>query len=851
MNSHDFLDVKQVSKTRTKSIALDNRNLLLRYGLTDYDFEYEGEIQLKGKNELQQIHNEVIHEVDEGGHEASVLNSGEPIKELHVPTFRKQFEESKEFTIRGMHEIKPIAQKKINKKCTDLDKFTEEILGPEKGDATTRNPPTPANGNIPQNNRPHISLADFDNILNSKEISPKNKMLDDEIGPQVIGAPFTTMASFQPKKNSESKHKEEKSSTEDLIKKSSTIVKDDSSIGFPTSNSTKVSSDVTKVKEPSKFSIKRSRTVVPTNPKEVKKEEVITKFGKTENPPLRKLPSQLKEGEQKKEDTDSPKIYVEEKFVLKIADIATESAEDVQPLKIRKNIINLQSCNDVINLLPPYKVKLKYIPTEWPLDLFQIDEENTKVENKEIGKEVSAQNSVLSGTMKSEIGPQKKRRRGTKINPEKKKKKADTESKNLNKKEATKKSEVPMITFSQAPSESAISNTKTKKEKEEPKENNNEKQKISILEEHKKIKDEICAGVKPEVQWSGQQVQIDLDPNYAVWLTKNLNSIRTWHHGIKGEIDCLRHMVKKFIGSAITDNIMNFIIIVNTVSLALVRYNQPVSEVYALDQLNLAFTVIFTVELLLKLFAFRIVGYLSDTMNCLDVIVVIFSWVEFGFLSSANTTSSIKILTTFKLLRTVRLLRLARVLIAFRSVQSLINVMQNTIGSFGFIGLLLLVIMCIYALFGMQLFGGNWDFPDGLPRPNFDSFNNAFISVFQLLTVENWPTLLYAGLRNQFALTVSIYFITFLFIGNYILLNLFMAIMLDAFAEVEEEMEEMGLEDSESSFNESRSIISSISAGSSKMSSIVGSAVPSKTSAGTKCKFNYYKFFSFNKIQQK
>ena len=168
-------------------------------------------------------------------------------------------------------------------------------------------------------------------------------------------------------------------------------------------------------------------------------------------------------------------------------------------------------------------------------------------------------------------------------------------------------------------------------------------------------------------------------------------------------------------------------------------------------------------------------------------------------------------------------------------MQSLVKVMQNTIGSFGFIGLLLLVIMCIYALFGMQLFGGIWNFPDGLPRPNFDSFSNAFIAVFQLLTVENWPVLLFAGMRNGFAPLVAFYFITFLFIGNYILLNLFIAIMLDAFAEVEEEMEDSGLEDSAiSSIQESRSVISAISAGSSKVISIVESVSPKKGSTISK-----------------
>ena len=150
-----------------------------------------------------------------------------------------------------------------------------------------------------------------------------------------------------------------------------------------------------------------------------------------------------------------------------------------------------------------------------------------------------------------------------------------------------------------------------------------------------------------------------------------------------------------------------------------------------------------------------------------------------------------RILRVFRLLRTVRVLRVARLLRGLQSMMTLMDVISDTIGSFGYIGLMLLIIMLIYALFGMTLFAGKWYFPDGLPRPNFESFNNAFISVFQLLTLENWPTLLYAGLRNQFQPLVALYFISFIMIGNYILLNMFLAIMLDSFVEVSAHQDDM------------------------------------------------------------
>ena len=49
---------------------------------------------------------------------------------------------------------------------------------------------------------------------------------------------------------------------------------------------------------------------------------------------------------------------------------------------------------------------------------------------------------------------------------------------------------------------------------------------------------------------------------------------------------------------------------------------------------------------------------------------------------------------------------------------------------------------------GMQLFGGTFSFPDGIPPTNFDSFSVAMLTVFQILTGEDWNEVMYqVGLR--------------------------------------------------------------------------------------------------------
>ena len=104
--------------------------------------------------------------------------------------------------------------------------------------------------------------------------------------------------------------------------------------------------------------------------------------------------------------------------------------------------------------------------------------------------------------------------------------------------------------------------------------------------------------------------------------------------------------------------------------------------------------------------------------------------------------------------------------------------------------MLLLLFVFIYALLGMQIFGGAFTDPEvvGTIRYNYDSFLNAFITSFIMLTTENWNTIMfYAFSGPTTQALIAVYFISCIFVGNWMLLNLFLAILLDAFSKVEEE----------------------------------------------------------------
>lgn len=78
----------------------------------------------------------------------------------------------------------------------------------------------------------------------------------------------------------------------------------------------------------------------------------------------------------------------------------------------------------------------------------------------------------------------------------------------------------------------------------------------------------------------------------------------------------------------------------------------------------------------------------------------------------------------------------------------------------------------------MQFFAGGLDNPDGsLARYNFNTFGHSLITIFIILTGENWNEVMYLVI-NKNGYMASFYFVTLMIFGNFMLLNLFLAILL-------------------------------------------------------------------------
>ncbi|XP_047735515.1 voltage-dependent calcium channel type D subunit alpha-1 [Hyalella azteca] len=128
----------------------------------------------------------------------------------------------------------------------------------------------------------------------------------------------------------------------------------------------------------------------------------------------------------------------------------------------------------------------------------------------------------------------------------------------------------------------------------------------------------------------------------------------------------------------------------------------------------------------------------------------------------------------------------------WRSLSNLVASLLNSIQSIASLLLLLFLFIIIFALLGMQVFGGRFNFDPtaNKPRHNFDSFTQAMLTVFQILTGEDWNVVMYDGIRAyggvaSFGMVACFYFIILFICGNYILLNVFLAIAVDNLADAD------------------------------------------------------------------
>lgn len=233
-------------------------------------------------------------------------------------------------------------------------------------------------------------------------------------------------------------------------------------------------------------------------------------------------------------------------------------------------------------------------------------------------------------------------------------------------------------------------------------------------------------------------------------------------------------------------------IALNVLLMATEHHNQPQGLTDFLEVSNYVFCGIFALEMVLKQFALGL-EYFNDNFNCFDCLIVFISFLEIALGGGG--------LSVLRMLRLVRVFKLVKFL---PELQRQIAIMGETLGSVLSFLVLLSLFIFIFAILGMFIFGNKMTFTmndEDTPwsnstttykvtaRKNFDTLLWALVTIFQTLTLEDWNAGMYDGVRAVGTQWGSLYYILLIMTGNYIMFNLFVAILIDGFG-AEEDPEE-------------------------------------------------------------
>ncbi|KAJ9445826.1 Sodium channel protein 60E [Diplonema papillatum] len=248
-------------------------------------------------------------------------------------------------------------------------------------------------------------------------------------------------------------------------------------------------------------------------------------------------------------------------------------------------------------------------------------------------------------------------------------------------------------------------------------------------------------------------------------------------HGGEGPGGTVRGRARRVVTDRRFSAFIAVIIVCNCLVLASQHYGQPAELSRATRLLSYVFAGIYVVEIGLKLVAYPFAVFFSVPYNVLELVIIV-SFAADLVLGGAGVLNSLRLLRLFHLAQ------------QFPYLWSFLLAIMNSVKGVAVLTSLLGLVMFIYALLGMQIFGarycnlasdgygdaaGSWC-PDR-PRENFDNLGWALISVFQIITGEDWNLAMHLGMRSTSDIA-ALYFVSLFVIGNYVVLNLFIAVLL-------------------------------------------------------------------------
>ena len=242
----------------------------------------------------------------------------------------------------------------------------------------------------------------------------------------------------------------------------------------------------------------------------------------------------------------------------------------------------------------------------------------------------------------------------------------------------------------------------------------------------------------------------------------------------------LSKSLKSFIESKITNVFITIVILINAITLGLETSDTLVSKLgNVLTYIDKIALSIFVVELTIKLFVYRL-SFFKSGWNNFDFIIVTIALIP--------SSGPLSILRAFRIFRALRLLSV------IPSMKKVIQAMFYAIPGIASVGTIILLIFYISAVLVTNLFGKkfeNW----------FGTIGDSMYSLFQIMTLESWSMGIVRPVMEEYPYAWA-FFVPFILITTFAVLNLFIGIIVDAMQNQTNEDENKNDENSQSIFKE-------------------------------------------------
>ena len=230
----------------------------------------------------------------------------------------------------------------------------------------------------------------------------------------------------------------------------------------------------------------------------------------------------------------------------------------------------------------------------------------------------------------------------------------------------------------------------------------------------------------------------------------------------------MKSTIHRFVNAPFFEYLVIALILLNGVILGLETSPNIVRQYgLLLDIGNHAILGMFILEAILKMIALapQVSRYFKDGWNLFDFSVIVFSL--------APSTGEFAMIA-----RLARLLRVVRLVSTIQELRLIVSTLVRSIPSMGHVMILMSLIFYIYAITGYQLFHAH-------DPEHWRTLGIALLSLFRIVTLEDWTDIMYTAM--EYHPMAWLYFVSFVVVGTFVVVNLFIAVVLNNLDEAKAE----------------------------------------------------------------